>query len=1379
MANLLIYLAKKIKNFPNMKNIKYLLLIGVWLILAWSMKAQSALNLDGTNDYVSLPSGIVSGFTDFSYETWFFNEGASNWQRLMDFGNGQNDYIMLTTRNFQTGTPRFSFAIGGTEIAVTAPNAIALNQWTHIALTFEDAANTATLYIDGLQVAQNTNMTHSLSALGSTTNNWLGRSQFSGDAYFDGHLDEVRIWNHVRSQTQIQSSMNCELTGSESGLQAYYQFNESSGTNLPDITANGNNGTLHNFALSGNTSNWVMPGGVPNGLTCPEAMITGNTVGCDTLHLTASGANTFLWSTGDTTALIVVNSSATYSVTVTDSGGNTDSASHTVTINNSPIVSVNGNVTTCDSTTLTATGGGTYLWNSGDTTAQITATSSGTYIVTVTSALGCTATDSLLITIIIPTNTYYLDADGDSYGTPDSVVFACSQPIGFVSTAGDCDDANASIHPGAPEICDDIDNNCNGILIEGDCPGNNGEVSDFCASVSSDKVLLGTGSFNYGSITNGLNAVIRVSGTVGQPLVGSAFEPNLNFSFGFWSRFLVAPSSPAVLGSEGEFPDRNQISWVPDPLSPETTVGFNIYRNGALLASVNPEVRSFIDFNVTAGEFYTYEVAGVNNFGEGYKGSALAFLNPNGVVTGKVETFSGNPVIGAVVTLTPTLGTALNFNNNASSFVEYDTLIPVEAFTVSSWVKVGDGNHKSAILDFGSHLEKNWWLHTQDSTLGKGVSFCIGRGNNDVTALNHTFTAGTEDEWHYIAASYNGSSLLLYVDGELVQTGVGSIVSDSSVLFLGQRSDGQNFYTGKMDEVRFFDRQLPQTEIQMLMNKTASPETEGLVSYWKFDEGIGSKAFNISENKFTAYHCGVEWTTDKPFVINAGITDESGFYKIEGINYSDGTTFTATPSKSFYLNQSLEFNGVNSTYANLTDFDLKDTSAITVTFKAFDFSGNQAILSKADAGGNNQMVLCLNAGNLDLDLNGQIHSFGSLGMGFHHIAINLLQDGSSLDAEVYKDGTLLGTHAFSGVATDWTGMPWKIGAKANGGSNHTNYFTGLIDEVVFFDTLLTLPEIQEYANIGTDVNNLFLTSIFNLNEGQDTIIGDMGPAFTGNGTIHGATWSTVTGNIETLPHEFIPGSRLVTLNPSNTGVDKIDFIDQSTIPVSGFVRFENTTCFQKRAEILVNGKSHAPQIFTDVDGKFVIDLEPGATVTLTPKFEDHTFFPAFWDLNNLSTPVAGILFQNQVKREVSGQLAGGYCRESIIPNSSIVKVKVATLNGCFEKTLDLEGDGKFTFTGIPPDSVTVAVIQHSNPIIYNYFQNLGAVTLDLRMENDTTDFIYFAPPEVELTALDTNACGDPMLNMLQNTKTTIKVFEQYDGGVCYLDTALITINNAN
>jgi hypothetical protein len=62
---------------------------------------------------------------------------------------------------------------------------------------------------------------------------------------------------------------------------------------------------------------------------------------------------------------------------------------------------------------------------------------------------------------------FYRDADNDTFGTPLSSTLACVAPSGYVASNTDCNDANGAVRPNATEVCDSIDNNCNGTVDEG------------------------------------------------------------------------------------------------------------------------------------------------------------------------------------------------------------------------------------------------------------------------------------------------------------------------------------------------------------------------------------------------------------------------------------------------------------------------------------------------------------------------------------------------------------------------------------------------------------------------------------------------------------------------------------------------------------------------------------------------------------------------------------------------------------------------------------------------------------------------------------------------------------------------------------------------
>ena len=912
-----------------------------------------------------------------------------------------------------------------------------------------------------------------------------------------------------------------------------------------------------------------------------------------------------------------------------------------------------------------------------------------------------------------------------------------------------------------------------------------------CDPLANLPVTQGDIIVNYGSVTNSFSFQNKSSYTVAQPLIGTQVNQDRIHQFGFWNGFLLPPTAPQLIVSQGDFPDRVLIKWEADPLSPVAEGGYSITRDGAFLGAVDETTDQFIDFNVQAGEIYEYGVYGKNQYGNGSSQKVLGFVNPNGTITGLVKTFSQNPVPGAIVRLSPSDGMALQFDGVDDHLcVSYNEAYNTDMLTLSAWVKMDDGNDQRSILDLGSHLNANIAIKTTPSSMGKGVQVSVG-DSTDTYTLTHEFS-DDPDEWHQVAVVYASGSMILYVDGNFVSSMQADFKHIPSLVTIGSNPTKTEFFKGAIDDVRVYNRPLTGSEIYITKNITVSNNTSGLISYWKFDEGQGSKTFDITDNNFDAFINGATYTNESADVVNAGMTDETGFYSILGINYSQAENFKATPEKIFYSNYSLEFNRAYESHVDLAGFDLPDSSTIETIFFPFDEMSSQIIINNG-----NNFSLGIEAGMLQLTVGGETQDLGPVIKEYQHIA--LVMNGSNNTIGYYNNGNLVTTLSYGNISGDWSSSEWKLGSND---SSNDNFFTGLIDEVSFYKNLNSLQDIQLHASTadggGTTVSDANLLSYFDLNEGVDNIVYDAGPAMVEDGSVHGASYSIITYTQEEFPHVFSPGARVVTINTSNTAASGIDFTDESTVPVSGVIRFENTFCYQDSVEILVNGQSYSPPAFTDSLGRFVIDMEPGATATLTPSFgsEDrkHNFTPAFHRVIKLNRPISNTLFSNQTKRKIIGQLSGGDARLAATAMGETVRLKVAAVNECIEEEITLDNlEGNFEFKDLPAVIFTTALVYHDNPIIYNKMQEEGAKTSNMRdKEIDTLDFRYYSDPKVEMEMFDEAFCpnGDALPfpyiyesgpdNGFKVYNKTLRMYEDYAGGRHYLENYnLVVTNNLN
>ena len=126
--------------------------------------------------------------------------------------------------------------------------------WHHITAvhTFGRATETR-LYLDGKPlsgrwVAERSHVNGF--AYPNTSQPYLiGQMKVGGTAFYDGLLDELRIWNVARTESEIETTMMHELTGDETGLAGYWKFNEPPGETLArDASPHGNDGDLRGDA---------------------------------------------------------------------------------------------------------------------------------------------------------------------------------------------------------------------------------------------------------------------------------------------------------------------------------------------------------------------------------------------------------------------------------------------------------------------------------------------------------------------------------------------------------------------------------------------------------------------------------------------------------------------------------------------------------------------------------------------------------------------------------------------------------------------------------------------------------------------------------------------------------------------------------------------------------------------------------------------------------------------------------------------------------------------------------------------------------------------------------------------------------------------------
>lgn len=240
---------------------KYLIILLFSITLTGWTQTGNSLNFDGVNDYIHISNSNVSNafaLSTSTVECWFRMTNATSFNKTL--------FSMRSAVG--TSSTRYSLHVNPSTHRIGIYNGsgfwsyvdeIVSDTWYHIAFVL--TSSSTKVYING--TLKNT--------INNGYNNITGEYFEIGRAdatytneYFQGDIDEVRVWNDERTATEIANSKDAELVGNESGLVAYYKFSQgtangdnSSISSITDSTANNYSGTLNNFSLSGTTSNFT------------------------------------------------------------------------------------------------------------------------------------------------------------------------------------------------------------------------------------------------------------------------------------------------------------------------------------------------------------------------------------------------------------------------------------------------------------------------------------------------------------------------------------------------------------------------------------------------------------------------------------------------------------------------------------------------------------------------------------------------------------------------------------------------------------------------------------------------------------------------------------------------------------------------------------------------------------------------------------------------------------------------------------------------------------------------------------------------------------------------------------------------------------------
>jgi hypothetical protein len=777
-------------------------------------KFGSALSFNGTNSIVNVADSNSLDLTSaMTIEAWVKPTvaGGNAWRTVALKENG-NNYAYALYGNTGTAVPSGNAVSGGVDHDLRGTSAVPANVWTHLAVTYDGTV--LALYLNGTQVSSQIASGLIVTSTGALR---IGGNNIWTE-WFNGLIDELRIYNRALTAAQIQNDMNVAITN-------------------PDTTAPTAPGTL---TATGGISSVSLSWGAA---TDNVGVVRYDVYRSSTAGFVPSAANRIAQPTGLTyTDPGLSPGNWFYKIAAEDAAGNIGPPT------NEAMANVTGDITPPSTPgTLTANGGlSSVALSWGASTDNVGVTKYDVYRSTTSGFTPSTANR-----IAQPTGTTYTDA-GLSPATYYYKVIA-EDAAGNLSQASN--EANGLVTgdttpPSAPGTLTASAAATTVALNWGAATDNVGvakydvyrsTTAGFTPSAANriaqptsltyNDTGLGAGTYYYrvtaedavgnvGAPSNEANATVVIDNTapnvsVTGPAAGSTVSGTVT----------VTASASDNVGVVGvTFKVDNTTIGSEDTTSPYSvsldTTGLSngshtltaVARDAAGNSSTSAGVTVTVSNSVaTPGLVAAY------SFDAG-SGTTVADLSGNG---------NNGTIANATWSTNGKFGSALSFNGTNSMVTVPDSasLDLTNGMTLEAWVNPAATGTTWRTVVFKENT--NYYAYALYGSTGTGfpsANAFTGSTDRDTRA-----TSGVAlNTWTHLAATYDGASLKLYVNGTQAATlgATGNIVTTTGVLRIGGNNIWGEWFSGLIDEVRVYNRALTAAEIQSDMTKSVgTPDT--------------------------------------------------------------------------------------------------------------------------------------------------------------------------------------------------------------------------------------------------------------------------------------------------------------------------------------------------------------------------------------------------------------------------------------------------------------------------------------------------------------------------------------------------------------------------